>query len=394
MAEEQSRGSFWGYAGSFLAGAVIGGRIMYMLDPDAGTKRRRYMQDKAGRLFRVAADAADKSVRDIKNRTRGVIAQSLRSVRSEDVSDVVLEERVRSKLGRIVSHPGALDVSASQGTVKLCGRVLERELEQLIPQLYKVRGVRRIESNFEVYREASGHPDLQGGQESSGPLPEWKQRRWSPTARVIAGSAGVTALRVAWTAGAMGFPLALAGSGFLLRALSNKPVRGALGMAKDKSGIELEKTMEIQAPVEKIYALWANPESFSRVMSHVKEVRKIGDGLYHWTVSGPAGVSVSWDATITKQIPNKLIAWESIPGSSVQNAGIARFQSTANGGTRIHIRISYNPIGGIVSHALASLFGSDPKSALDEDFVRLQSFFEQGKTSAHGKSIRPEQLPV
>jgi uncharacterized membrane protein len=394
MAEGQSRSNLWGYAGSFLAGAVIGGRIMYMLDPDAGTRRRRYMQDKTCRFFRIAADAADKSVRDMKNRARGVIAQSLRSVRAEDVSDPVLEERVRSKLGRIVSHPGAIDVSASQGTVRLRGRVLERELDQLLPQLYKIRGGRRIESQFEVHQEASAHPDLQGGRESSGPLPEWKQQRWSPTARVIAGSAGVTALRVAWTAGALGFPLALAGSGFLLRALTNKPVRGALGVTRDKSGIELEKTMEIQAPVEQVYGFWANPESFSRIMSHVKEVKKIGDGLYHWTVSGPAGVSVSWDAVITKQIPNKLIAWESVPGSTVQNAGIARFQSSESGGTRIHIRISYNPIGGIVSHALASLFGSDPKTALDEDFVLLQSFFERGKTTAHGESIRPEQLHV
>ncbi len=377
---------------SCIASAAIGARLMYLFDPDSGTRRRRHIQDKATHFFRMSANAADKSLRDLGNRTRGAVAEAVSAVKRDDVSDEVLVERVRAKLGRLVSHPNLIDVTASHGRITLSGLILEREMERLIPHLYSVRGVRYIENRLDARKEVGRTPSLQGKEELRGPLPEFQQKRWSPTARIIAGSAGITALRFAWTAGSLGIPLALAGGGVLLRAFTNRPVRGALGMTDSRRGIELEKTMEIHAPVERVYELWSNPESLPKVMSHVKEVRKIGDETYHWTVSGPAGVSVSWDATITSRIPNRILAWESIPGATVQNAGIVRFDPTPNGGTRVHLRISYNPVGGVVSHALASLFGANPKHALDEDFVRLKSFLEEGKTTVHGQTVTSQAL--
>jgi hypothetical protein len=47
--------------------------------------------------------------------------------------------------------------------------------------------------------------------------------------------------------------------------------------------------------------------------------------------------------------------------------------------------MSYNPIAGAIGHAVASLFGADPKQAMDEDLVRMKSLLETGKASAPGK---------
>src|SRR5439155_1840890 len=66
--------------------------------------------------------------------------------------------------------------------------------------------------------------------------------------------------------------------------------------------------------------------------------------------------------------------------------------ATPDGGTRVHLRMSYNPVGGVVGHVLASIFDADPKHALGDDLVRMKSLFEQGKTTAHEHTVTREEL--
>jgi uncharacterized membrane protein len=108
-------------------------------------------------------------------------------------------------------------------------------------------------------------------------------------------------------------------------------------------------------------------------------------------VSGPGGVSVGWDAVVTQFIPNQVLAWSSVPGASVRHAGIVRFDRE-DSGTRLHIRMSYNPPGGTLGHLLAATFGADPKSAMDDDLARFKSLMEEGKTRAHGERVRRDEL--
>lgn len=77
-------------------------------------------------------------------------------------------------------------------------------------------------------------------------------------------------------------------------------------------------------------------------------------------------------------IPNKLISWQSEPGSLVQHTGTIRFDSE-NGYTRVQVRLSYNPPAGAIGHFVATLLGSNPKKEMDEDLVRMQTFVETGK---------------
>ena len=110
--------------------------------------------------------------------------------------------------------------------------------------------------------------------------------------------------------------------------------------------------------------------------------------------TGPAGTEVSWDAEITAYEPNRTLAWQSTPGSGIGTAGIIHFFPNPDGSTRVYMRLSYNPPAGAIGHALATLFGVGPKSALNEDIPRLKSIFEQGKTTAHGETVTREQLPA
>jgi uncharacterized membrane protein len=100
---------------------------------------------------------------------------------------------------------------------------------------------------------------------------------------------------------------------------------------------------------------------------------------------GPGGVvELDWVAEVTSREENRLLAWKSLPGSTIANAGRVRFEPLEDGATRIHVEMRYKPPGGAVGHAVAKLFGSDPKHAMDEDLVRLKSLVEEGKTPGSG----------
>lgn len=114
-----------------------------------------------------------------------------------------------------------------------------------------------------------------------------------------------------------------------------------------------------------MFALWTRYENFPRFMSGVREVRDHGDGRSHWVVEGPLGAPVTWEAEITRYVPSQVLAWKSLPGSGIRNAGVIRFAPSAEGGTQVDILLSYDPPAGALGHVAARLLGADPKSRIE-----------------------------
>jgi uncharacterized membrane protein len=115
-------------------------------------------------------------------------------------------------------------------------------------------------------------------------------------------------------------------------------------------------------------------------MSRVLDVRPTTrERQSHWTVAGPAGVPVEFDAEVSAFVPNEAFAWRTIEGSPVAHAGLVRFDPVGDGDTRVHIRMSYNPPGGWIGHGVAAAFGADPKRSLDADLVRIKTLIETGR---------------
>jgi len=123
-------------------------------------------------------------------------------------------------------------------------------------------------------------------------------------------------------------------------------------------------------------------------MSNVREVKDLGNGRSHWVVAGPGGLPVEWEAVMTSYAPHERLAWRTEPGSIVQHTGSVRFQPNPDGSTTVNIRLAYNPGMGGVGHAVASLFGADPKSEMDADLVRMKTFIETGKSPADAAAQR------
>jgi hypothetical protein len=176
---------------SLIAAASLGALAMYWLDPQSGTRRVALARDRARRLAHEAADAAGTGWRDLRHRASGVAAGARHLVQREQVSDRVLEERVRAELGRWVSHPHAISVTVRDGLVLLGGAVLAAEHAQLTRAIEGVRGVRRVDSQVTPYEQPGGMPMLQGGIVRSGRRPQWPRgKRHAPATQLLGVSAG------------------------------------------------------------------------------------------------------------------------------------------------------------------------------------------------------------
>jgi uncharacterized membrane protein len=359
-----------------FTGLGLGAGLMYLFDPDRGRRRRARLRDAAVHLVNAADDAIGKTARDLSNRASGFVAEINSAFRREEVIDDVLVARVRSKLGRVVSHPHAIEVSADQGRVTLKGDILSSEADPLLKAVSNVRGVRGVENRLEAHEEAGGSFNLRGGAPRSGETFKLLQTEWPPAVRLLAGAAGgALALYGARRKGAIGAAIELAGLGLVARGLTNLEIRDVVGLGGGR-GISVQKTININAPVERVFNVWNHHEDFPFFLSRVREVKDLGNGRYHWTVVGPAGIPVEWEGVITERIPNQKLVFESVAGSMVEQKGIVHFQPNKKRGTRVDVKMSYYPPAGVAGHVVARLFGADPRSEMIEDLLRMKSFIE------------------
>ncbi len=118
------------------------------------------------------------------------------------------------------------------------------------------------------------------------------------------------------------------------------------------------------------------------IMSDVKSVEPVdGDGIRTaWTVSGPMGKSVSWEADIVEDAPPYKIAWATVDSADpdVKNSGVVRFDDKGGGRTGVEVSVEFRPPAGKLGEAVAKLT-SDPQADLVEDLGRFKEMIEGGK---------------
>ena len=369
-----------GMALSALGCFAAGAGLMYLLDPGRGTYRRHVMRDKALGAVNDGGRGLRKTGQYLRDASKGVVAETRARFRHEVASDYKIGARVRSNMGRVVSHPSSVWVRVVDGNVTLTGEVLAGEHAALLAATKATRGVKSVSDQLTVHQSPEGVPSLQGEGRLPGPNTPLTRDNWSPLARTVVGLTGGAmgvfgAIRRDWVGAGVG----LLGLGLATRGVTNLPASRLLGVGAGHRAVDVQKTININAPLGEVFGFFSRYDSFPRFMRNVREVRDHGNGYSHWTVAGPAGVTVEWDAELTEFEPHKCIAWASVPGSTVENAGVIRFQETGDGGTRVDIKLSYNPPGGALGHALATLFGSDPKSEMDQDLLRLKTTLETGR---------------
>jgi hypothetical protein len=147
---------------TLLMGLGLGVGLMYFMDPERGRRRRALVRDKVAHTTRVSSNALGAVGLDLGHRVTGLLARARGVLHRRPVDDGVLVERVRAKLGRVVSHPHAIDVNAMNGYVRLRGPVLQPEAIRLVRAVARVPGVRDVIDALDVHLTAD-IPALQGG---------------------------------------------------------------------------------------------------------------------------------------------------------------------------------------------------------------------------------------
>lgn len=355
-----------------LATAGLSAGLAYLFNPLQGHIRRARLRDNILRAANQAADALDTSAKNFSNRALGMGAELLGLIPGAPANAAVLRARVRTAIGNAVSHPAAIAAHIEGGDVVLRGPILAHEVPALLARVAAVRGVQDVANQLEAHQISDDVPALQGTDDSA--FHEWPQ-----ATRIAAGAAGgIAALYGVRHGGILGIVAGLVGSALVVRAATNKDVAHLVGIGGTGDSFAVNKTLKIDAPLEKVFALWENYENFPQFMRHVRNVKRLDGQRWRWTVTGPAGADIEFTSRVTAYEPNRRLAWKTDPDAAIQHTGEVHF-SAANGGTLVSVQLNYRPPAGAAGHAVATLFGENPRQQMDDDLLRMKRFIETGR---------------
>ena len=185
-----------------------------------------------------------------------------------------------------------------------------------------------------------------------------------------------------------GIAFGLIGAGLLYRGASGQcEAYRAFGInTADEStdevarDVHLEKSITINRSIYELYKFWRNFENLPKFMDGLESVTKIDETRSHWVAVGPGGKKVEWDAEIYNDKEAELIAWRSLSGSDIANAGSIHFTPAPDGrGTYLKVVLNYNPPGGKAAALFAKLFGKEPGQLVEQNLKRLKQLIETGE---------------
>lgn len=185
-----------------------------------------------------------------------------------------------------------------------------------------------------------------------------------------------------------GLVVAAAGGALAYRAVSGRSPLSDLGIEPGGArrvgnlGVKIDEAIVVDAPPQRVYAVWRNLENLPRLLSHVERVDALDRTRSRWTVKGPAGARVSWDAELINDKAGEVIAWRTTDSTLVNHAGSVTFEPAGEDKTRVRVSLQYDPPGGRFGHAVASLVSADAGSQVANDLREFKRAVEEGRLAA------------
>lgn len=189
----------------------------------------------------------------------------------------------------------------------------------------------------------------------------------------------------------LGIGVAALGGSLLVRGATGFcPVNQALHVDtahQASKGVEISQSLTINKPRPEVYQFWRQLENLPRFMQYLEDVRQTGPKRSHWVARIPKDIiykkklgTIEWDADIEQEEENSRIAWRSLPGADVENAGEVYFtDAPANRGTEVHATISYRPPLGAAGKLAAKLLNPVFEGMVKQDLRRFKRLLEAGE---------------
>jgi len=259
-----------------LGGLAFGVVAMYLSDPERGRRRRGLAIDKMRSAVIRTGDTLDMVSRDLGDRVQGLRVRTSNMLSRRNIAPVddrILMARVRQKIGRAVSNPHAIEITARQGCIILSGPVLAHERQQLLDTVRRVHGVSKLEDRLQIHEQADGIASLQGSAKLGGLAAQGSR---TPALRIVA-------LIGATTLGMLGgmrrrpanLILAATGLALMMRSISNMPFKRSADIAASRRVMDFTrqftsrrhprqfsifgentKTFLVSCPMYGKYAIW------------------------------------------------------------------------------------------------------------------------------------------
>jgi uncharacterized membrane protein len=137
----------------------------------------------------------------------------------------------------------------------------------------------------------------------------------------------------------------------------------------------LEHTVqiEIDAPIELVWGLWADLERMPDWMKWIESVKVSEDNpkLSRWKLA-TGGFDFTWVSREIKLIPNQILQWESVDG--LPNRGAIRFYDRYEKGSIVKMTIAYSAPGFIFQLMDKLFLGRVVESTLQADLERFRQY--------------------
>ena len=187
-----------------------------------------------------------------------------------------------------------------------------------------------------------------------------------------------------WVAGIAGAVLVtrgLVGEAPVRRALTPSPLEDEEARRRGwKSAAAVSWAVTIDRPRQELYDFWRDFSNLPEIMEYVEKVDVIDETHSEWSVKGPAGVTIKWNALVTEDIPGQRIGWASDENARVKNTGWVEFRDAAHGrGTEVRALILYEPPAGQAGRAVAKLLHREPGIQMRRDLRRFKQLMEAGE---------------
>lgn len=160
------------------------------------------------------------------------------------------------------------------------------------------------------------------------------------------------------------------------------------GLIDAKGDAITARAVTINRPANELYAYWRDFSNLATFMDNVVAVTPVEGDRTHWVVKAPAGKTVEWDAVITEDKPNELIAWSSDEGADVPNSGRIEFRDAGARGTVVTATIVYDPPTGTIGKLIAKMFQREPAIQARRDLRRFKQLMETGEIATSSRTAK------
>ncbi len=169
-------------------------------------------------------------------------------------------------------------------------------------------------------------------------------------------------------------------------ATRNAAERTARTLPEATGDAATARAVTIRKPVAEVYGYFRDFAKLPTFMDNVERIDVLDDKRSHWVVKAPAGTTVEWDARITQEEPERLIAWTSEEGADVPNSGKVEFYDAGDRGTIVVATILYDPPGGFIGKVVAKMFQREPALQARRDLRRFKQLLETGEIATGART--------